>query len=319
MEECPIDRALPQRMREQGEAVFVHKRGTFYPVAFTASPILENGVPVGTIIEVRDITEEKRREEERTRLLQETRAAVRVRDEFLSVASHELKTPLTPLQLRLDALKAAAEKAPAEAIPAARVVRDMDVAQRQVRRLADLVESLLDVSRLSTGRLQLHLEEVDLAAVAREMLSQLQQQVQNAGCEVRLEAAGPVRGMWDQLRLEQVVTNLLTNAFKYGAGRPIHLRIWEEPGKAKLQVRDEGIGIDPAHHQRIFGMFERAVSDRNYGGLGLGLYITRQIVESMGGTILVDSIPGQGATFTVELLQAPPPSAPPSQAPLSTR
>jgi PAS domain S-box-containing protein len=318
MEECPIDRALPQRMREQGEAVFVHKTGTFYPVAFTASPILENGVPVSTIVEVRDITEEKRREAERALLLQETRAAVRVRDEFVSVASHELKTPLTPLQLRLEALKAAAEKEPSEPITAARVIKAVEVAQRQVRRLADLVESLLDVSRLSTGRLQLRLAEVDLTAVTREMISQLQQQAQSAGCEVRLEAPGPVRGMWDQLRLEQVVTNLLTNAFKYGAGRPIHLRTWEEAGKAKLQVKDEGIGIDPAHHRRIFGMFERAVSDRHYGGLGLGLYITRQIVESLGGTIYVDSVPGQGATFTVELFQAPLPSAPLSQEPLSS-
>ncbi len=317
MEECPIDRALPQRMREQGEGVFVHKKGTFYPVAFTASPILENGVPVGTIVEVRDISEEKRREAERTRLLQETRAAVRVRDEFLSVASHELKTPLTPLQLRLESLRAAAERVSPEAIPTARVVRDMDVAQRQLKRLADLVESLLDVSRLSTGRLQLHLTEVDLATVSREMISHHQQQALSAGCELRLEAAGPVRGMWDQLRLEQVVTNLLTNALKYGAGKPIHVRVWEEPGKAKLQVRDEGIGIESAHHRRIFGMFERAVSERNYGGLGLGLYITRQIVESLGGTIRVDSEPGKGATFTVELLQASPSSVPPSQDPVS--
>jgi PAS domain S-box-containing protein len=315
IEECPIDRALPQRMREQGEAVFVHKAGTFYPVAFTASPILENGVPVGTIIEVRNIAEEKRREAERTQLLQETRAAVRVRDEFLSVASHELRTPLTPLQLRLEALKSAAEKEPSGDIPATRVIKDVEVAQRQVRRLTELVESLLDVSRLSTGRLQLHLTEVDLAAAAREMVSQLQQQAQNAGCEVRLEAAGPVQGMWDQLRLEQVLTNLLTNAFKYGAGRPIHIRVWAEAGKAKLQVRDEGIGIDPAHHRRIFGMFERAVSDRHYGGLGLGLYITRQIIESLGGTIHVDSTPGQGASFTVELIQTPPPSPPPTQEP----
>jgi PAS domain S-box-containing protein len=307
IEECPIDRALPQRMREQGETVFVHKTGAFYPVAFTASPILENGVPVGTVIEVRDITEEKRREAERTQLLHETRAAVRVRDEFLSVASHELKTPLTPLQLRLEALQAAAEREPSEAIPATRVIRDVEVAQRQVRRLANLVESLLDVSRLSTGRLQLHLAEVDLSAVAREMVSQLQQQAQGAGCEVRLEAESPVRGMWDQLRLEQVMTNLLTNAFKYGAGRPIHVRVWAEAGKARLRVRDEGIGIDPAHHHRIFGMFERAVSERNYGGLGLGLYITRQIIESLGGTIHVDSTPGHGAAFTVELLQTPPP------------
>jgi PAS domain S-box-containing protein len=306
--ECPIDRALPQRMQEQGEAVFVHKTGRFYPVAFTASPILEEGVPVGTIIEVRDITEEKRREEERVRLLQETQAAVRVRDEFLSVATHELKTPLTPLQLRLTSLKEAASQEPQGMISAARVIRDTEIAQRQVRRLANLVEGLLDVSRLSTGRLQLHLTDVDLSDVTREMLSQLQLQAQTAGCEVRLEADNPVVGLWDRLRLEQVVTNLLTNAFKYGAGKPVHIRVWEESGRARLRVRDEGIGIEPGQESRIFGMFERAVSERHYGGLGLGLYISEQILQALGGTIRVESQPGQGATFCVELLQRPPAS-----------
>jgi PAS domain S-box-containing protein len=305
IEECPIDRALPQRMQEQGEAVFVHKTGRFYPVAFTASPLLEDGVPVGTVIEVRDITEEKRREEERARLLQETQAAVRVRDEFLSVAAHELKTPLTPLQLRLASLKGAAEKEPGGMLPAARVLRDTEIAQRQVRRLTDLVASLLDVSRLSTGQLQLHSTEVDLSEVTREMLSQLQPQAQAAGCEVHLESNGPVMGVWDRLRLEQVVTNLLSNAFKYGAGKPVHVRVWEEAGQARLRVRDQGIGIAEGHASRIFGMFERAVSDRHYGGLGLGLYISEQLLQALGGTIHVESQPGEGATFCVALRQRP--------------
>ncbi len=305
MEECPIDRALPQRMQEQGEATFVHKTGAFYPVAFTASPILEDGVPVGTVIELRDISEEKRQEEERLRLLQETQAAVRVRDEFLSVASHELRTPLTSLQLRLASLAATAKSASEGVVPAERVIRSTEVAQRQAKRLGDLVESLLDVSRLSTGKLQLQLTEVDLTAVTCEMVSQLQQQARKSGCEVQLEASRPVVGLWDRLRLEQVVTNLLTNALKYGAGRPIHVRLWEEGGRARLTVKDEGIGIEPQHASRIFGMFERAVSERHYGGLGLGLYITHQIIEALGGTIRVESQPGQGATFSVELPARP--------------
>jgi PAS domain S-box-containing protein len=184
------------------------------------------------------------------------------------------------------------------------VFRDVTAKKRREAEHARMLqETKAAVRRLSTGRLQLRLTEVDLTAVVREMISQLQQQAQTAGCEVRLETTAPVKGGWDQLRLDQVVTNLLTNAFKYGAGKPIHLRIWAEAGKATLQVRDEGIGIELAHQGRIFGMFERAVSDRNYGGLGLGLYITRQIVEALGGTIHVDSVPGHGATFTVELRQ----------------
>ena len=293
--------------------LLIRKDGSEIPIDDSGAPIWdEHGRMRGVVLVFRDATMKKRREAERAQLLRESQAAVRVRDEFLSVASHELKTPLTPLQLRLDALETAAQQEPTGAVPAARVIKDVKVAQRQVRRLAELVESLLDVSRLSTGRLQLHLAEVDLTALARELISQLQQQAQAAGCAVQLETAAPVKGMWDQLRLEQVVTNLLTNAFKYGAGKPISLRIWVEGGKAMLRVRDEGIGIELAHQRRIFGMFERAVSDRNYGGLGLGLYITQQIVESMGGTIHVDSEPGQGATFTVELLRVPPPPGPAS-------
>jgi PAS domain S-box-containing protein len=308
--ESPVSKVLREGkiVGLANSTLLVRKDGTELPIDDSGAPIWdERGKIRGVVMVFRDVTGKKRREAERAQLLQETQAAVRVRDEFLSVASHELKTPLTPLQLRLDSLEATASSEPSGVIPAARVIKDVRVAQRQVQRLTDLVESLLDVSRLSTGRLQLRLGEVNLTAVAREMVSQLQQQAQSAGCEVLLEALGPVRGMWDQLRLEQVVTNLLTNAFKYGAGKPIHLRIWAEAGKAKLQVRDQGIGIDPANHRRIFGMFERAVSDRHYGGLGLGLYITRQIVESLGGTIYVDSEPDQGATFTIELLQAPPP------------
>jgi signal transduction histidine kinase len=110
-----------------------------------------------------------------------------------------------------------------------------------------------------------------------------------------------VVGAWDRLRLEQVVTNLLTNALKYGAGRPVHVRVWAEAGVARLAVRDEGIGIAPEHRARIFGKFERAVSERHYGGLGLGLHITQQIVRALGGSILLESEPGRGSTFTVEL------------------
>jgi PAS domain S-box-containing protein len=286
--------------------LLIRKDGSELPIDDSGAPILdEHGQLRGVVLVFRDVTAKKRREEERLRLLEETRAAVRVRDEFLSVASHELKTPLTPLQLRLASLQEAARKTAHAELPSERVLRDTEIAQRQVRRLGDLVESLLDVSRLSTGRLQFHRTEVDLAEVTREMVSQLQVQAQASGCEVRLEAPAPVRGVWDRLRLEQVVTNLLSNAFKYGAGKPVHVRVWEEDGRAKLSVRDEGIGIEPAQARRIFGMFERAVSDRHYGGLGLGLYIARQIIEALGGTIRVESQLGQGATFFVELPREP--------------
>ena len=240
-------------------------------------------------------------EEERARLLREAQEAVQVRDEFLSIASHELRTPLTPLNLKLHTLLRAAESAPGGAVPAARVAADVHVAQRQVRKLADLIRDLLDVSRLAHGKLSLNLEDVDLAALTREVTAGLVPEAERAGCAVEVHAAGALVGHWDRLRLEQVLTNLLTNALKYGAGQPIRVDVRAEGEGAVLEVRDGGIGIEAEHLARIFGKFERAVSERHYGGLGLGLYITQQVVQAMGGTIHVESQPGQGATFRVHL------------------
>lgn len=302
--ESPVAKVIRAR-RVVGLAnstLLLRRDGSEVAIDDSGAPILDaHGSLRGVVLVFRDVTAKKRREAERMRLLEETRAAVHVRDEFLSVAAHELKTPLTPLQLRLDSLKETAQKTSDGALPAARVIRDTEIAQRQVRKLGALVGSLLDVSRLSTGRLQLHRTNVDLSDLTREIVAQLQLQAQASGCEVQLEAPAPVRGTWDRLRLEQVVTNLLSNAFKYGAGKPVHIQVWAEDGHARLRIRDEGIGIEPGQEERIFGMFERAVSDRHYGGLGLGLYISQQIIHALGGTIRVENQPSRGATFSVEL------------------
>jgi len=300
MSQCPIDRALPTRAQEQGEDVFVRKDGSFYPVAFTASPIIENGVAIGTVIELRDTTEERHKQAERERLLKELQEAVSLRDEFLSVASHELKTPLTPLTLRLQGLAKALASAPRSALTE-RLEKDVAVMHRQTERLTNLVDELLDVSRIRLGRMELHLEPVDLAELTREVTSRFEPEVEKARCRLDLQLEGPALGRWDRSRLEQVVTNLLSNAIKYGAGKPLHIRTGTVRGRAQLVVRDEGIGIAPEAMERIFSRFERAVSERNYGGLGLGLYVTRQIVEALGGTVTAESTPGHGATFTVEL------------------
>jgi PAS domain S-box-containing protein len=237
------------------------------------------------------------------RLYHEAKDAVRLRDEFLGIASHELKTPLTPLRLKLQMLQRQMSGAPQESTPLAteRVSESLEVALRQVRKLAHLVDSLLDVSRITAGRLRLELEELDLSSVAAELLSRFSPSAVQHGCALELHAPGPVFGRWDRLRVEQVVTNLLSNALKYGAGRPVVIRVEEDGERARLTVKDQGIGIAEADLTRIFERFERAVSDRHYGGLGLGLYITRQIVEAFGGTVRVASQPGQGSTFTLEL------------------
>jgi signal transduction histidine kinase/CHASE1-domain containing sensor protein len=234
------------------------------------------------------------------RARKEMEQTVRLRDEFLSVASHELKTPLTPLSLKLQALAREAQAQP-ESPFVLRVRGHAEVGLKQMRRLSDLVGDLLDVSRITSGQMRLHWEPVDFAAVTREVVARLEPEATKAESPLRVQAPQALAGSSDRMRLEQVVENLLTNAVKYGAGKPIHVRLEEQSGRVVLVVQDQGIGIAPEHQARIFGRFERAVSERNYGGLGLGLYITRTIVEALGGSIRVHSQPGQGALFTVEL------------------
>lgn len=231
-------------------------------------------------------------------LYRQSQEAIRVRDEFLSIASHELKTPLTPLQLRVDSMLRLASRSGDSYRTSPETLESM---RRQVRRLSSLVDGLLDVSRIRSGRMELQIEEVDLVPVVAEVVQRFSAEAAQAGCEVTLDAPAPVRGSWDPVRLDQIVTNLFTNAIKYGARKPVRISIRKEGTHARLRVQDEGIGISRQDVKRIFGRFERAVSDRHYGGLGLGLYITRQIVQALGGDIRVESEPGQGALFEVTL------------------
>jgi signal transduction histidine kinase len=232
--------------------------------------------------------------------LERAEAAVATRDEFLSVASHELRTPLTPLSLKLQAIHRELV-ALYPALAPERGLRHVEMAQRQVKKLVSLVDDLLDVSRIRGGRLELHPSWVDLTALVREVVERFEQEAARVGCTLELEAAQPVMGLVDGFRFEQVLDNLLSNALKYGAGKPVRVRLEQQGKHARLTVRDEGIGIPAEALERIFHRFERAVSGRYYGGLGLGLYIARTIVEASGGTVVAASVAGQGATFTVEL------------------
>jgi PAS domain S-box-containing protein len=238
-----------------------------------------------------DMTERRRHEEA-------LEQAIRARDEFLQIASHELKTPLTPLQLQLDALARALERA---GVQNERLTRKLEAATRQAARLSRLVESLLDVSRITGGRLALELEEFDLAELVCEVADRFRDEARQAGCDLVVRADGALVGRWDRLRLEQLVANILSNALKYGAGRPVTVELRQSDGMVRMIVTDRGIGIAAEALERIFGRFERAVPVRHYGGLGLGLYIARQIAEAHGGTIMARSEPGAGATFTVLL------------------
>ncbi|HEX5745124.1 MAG TPA: ATP-binding protein [Archangium sp.] len=233
-------------------------------------------------------------------LFREARQAVAQRDEFFTVAAHELRTPTTSLKLNVQSLLRGARRAEAGQTPPSLLAK-LENIDRNAGRLNALVNELLDVTRIHAGRLRLDLEPVDLAALVQDVAARFELPASQAHSPILLELSGPATGSWDRLRLEQVVTNLLSNALKYGAGKPVRLRVSSDASCARLEVRDEGIGIAPESLPRLFGRFERAVSDRHYGGLGLGLYITRQIVEALGGTVSVTSTPGAGATFTVLL------------------
>ncbi|HEY1418898.1 MAG TPA: GAF domain-containing sensor histidine kinase, partial [Myxococcaceae bacterium] len=236
------------------------------------------------------------------RLYRESQEAIRLRDEFLSVASHELRTPLTPLNLKLGMLRRVAEQAEDGTLSAPQVASEIGTAARHVQRLTNLVDHLLDVTRIRAGMLQLQLEVVDLAEVVRDAAARLTSVAAEVGSVIEVESPECVTGVWDRMRLEQIVTNLLSNALKYGRGNPVRLRIEEQgPAHVLLSVQDSGLGMDPSVLGRIFGRFERGHSGRNYPGLGLGLYITRQIVTALEGSIGVESALGQGSLFTVVL------------------
>jgi PAS domain S-box-containing protein len=292
------------RVRKDGERFWAN-------VVITAVHDPRTGELRGFAKVTRDLTERRELEREARAAAEragreqaraiEAQKAIRMRDEFISVAAHELRTPLTALQLKVQSVELAM-RANRDGVPeAARHVERLSGALRQVARLTDLVERLLNVSRIVQGKLALSLEEIDLAAVARQVVDDLREQAQQSGSPLRLDAPPQLLGQWDRPRLEQTLVNLISNAIKYGGGQPIEVFVEQAGDRARMAVRDHGIGIAPEDTERIFDRFERAVPAQNYGGLGLGLYVTRSIVEAHGGTVEVQSTPGHGATFIVEL------------------
>ncbi|HEU5257719.1 MAG TPA: ATP-binding protein [Vicinamibacterales bacterium] len=249
----------------------------------------------------RDITDRKRTQLERELLYREAVDAIRARDEFLSVASHELRTPLSALQLQIQTLLQPPRRSPQALLSSEQIKAKLEMAYRQIERLSRLIGELMDVSRITAGRLRLELEEVDLSAVVREVVGRFGEEASRTHSDVDISATIPVLGLWDRIRVEQVIANLLTNAFKFGGGKPIEITVEERGPIGRLVFVDHGIGIAPEDIERIFQRYEQAISSRAFGGLGLGLYIARQIIEAHGGTIRVESQPGAGSTFTIDL------------------
>lgn len=231
----------------------------------------------------------------------ELHRAVRMRDDFMSIVSHELRTPLNGLVLETQLRKLRLNKGDTAAFTADKLKAMTERDERQINSLVRLIEDMLDVSRIRTGKLSIRPSRFDLAALVARVLENYSAQIAAAGCEVALSAAEPVSGLWDEFRIEQVVVNLLTNALRYGAKKPVELRVRATPEGACIEVQDHGIGISAENLARIFQQFERVSSSEVTQGLGLGLFITEQIVASHQGTIEVESHPGQGSLFRVYL------------------
>ncbi|MGZ3657746.1 MAG: PAS domain-containing sensor histidine kinase [Bdellovibrionota bacterium] len=231
----------------------------------------------------------------------ELKAAIDVRDEFISIASHELKTPITSLKMQTQMLLARRKSAGLEALNPVRFEKFLDGALRQVDRLAVLVDDLLDVARAQSQKLTFRFEPTDLSALGEEVAERLKEQVEAAGCSLEIETSEPVVGRFDRFRLDQVMVNLLTNAIKYAPGSKIRISTRTQGAAALLTVRDHGPGIPLDVQAKLFERFERGNNANNVGGLGLGLFITREIVHGHQGSIRVESRPGEGAAFHVEL------------------
>jgi two-component system, OmpR family, sensor kinase len=232
------------------------------------------------------------------RAREQAEESVATRDMFISVASHELKTPLTPLRLNAQSI---VESALHHSMDQPSLLARARGIERSSKKLEAMIDRLLDVSRLSLGRLQLNLERVELRELLRSVIADMQVEITTSGSSVELAAPLPVVGHWDRFRLEQVFSNLVRNSLKFGRRRPIRVELEARDGIAFVRVRDQGIGIARADLERIFMRFERAVSEQHYGGFGLGLWISQQIVDRHGGAIRLESTVGKGSTFTVTL------------------
>ena len=251
-----------------------------------------DGTIVAWIATATDIDDQKQAEDA-------LRKAIILRDDFLSVASHELRTPLTSLKLEVANLSRIARRDSTDGAP--RLMAKVEKIDSQAARLHRLIDELLDVSRIAAGRLELHVETVDLAQVVNEVGARFTDEAARVGSALNVHAPTAVVGRWDKSRLDQVVTNLVSNAIKYGDSKPIDVSVEGAGDRAVVVIRDRGLGISPNDHERIFGRFERAASSRHYGGIGLGLWIVKQIIDALGGTVKVDSTPGDGSAFRVEL------------------
>jgi signal transduction histidine kinase len=228
-------------------------------------------------------------------------SAIKARDEFLSVASHELRTPLTSLKLQTQIRQRYAIKGDASAFSLEKVKTMLEKDNIQIERLTRLIDDMMDISRISSSKLMLHLEYFDLSVLINEVLERLSPQLEAMGCKTSIQVDEPIVGLWDRYRIEQVLINLLTNAMKYSEQKPLSISLFKKATLAELHVQDQGIGIAKKDQERIFRKFERLDMRSGISGLGLGLFIVRKILDLHHGSIRVESDLGKGSNFIVNL------------------
>lgn len=295
-----------QSSHEETEYRIFHTDGSVRWVRDSVSVLLlpnQDGIRLDGVIS--DITEQKNIELQRERLLEqenklrlEAQKALHARTLFISIASHELKTPLTSLKMQLDFLSKVSEQPQNAIIAPAQLIEGC---KKEADRFASLVDVLLDISRISTSHFSLNAQPMSLSGVLKEMLQRHHSELELAKCSLLMNIDDNVTGVWDRIRVEQVVTNLLSNAIKFGKTKPIEISLRSNEKAALLSVKDQGIGISKEKQIKIFEPFERAVLEKSFSGMGLGLYITNQIVQAHSGTITLESEPQKGSTFTVTL------------------
>jgi PAS domain S-box-containing protein len=280
---------------EHFETIRQTKDGRRLNVSLTVSPVRDaEGLVVGASKIVRDVTLQKETERERNAAMEKLAKALAERDEFIAVAAHELRNPLNVLTLLWRLMDRTLDRS--------RTSADGSLFEKsgaQLARLSSLVDRLLDVTRIRSGTFDLYLETFDLSSLIREVVNRFI--IANSAIPISLQLEPRIEGTWDRLRIDQVVTNLVSNAVKYGLEKPIAITAFRNDDQAIITVRDEGIGISPEHLNSIFERFVRATTCSKSEGLGMGLWITKQIVEAHGGTVVADSELGKGSIFTVRI------------------
>ncbi len=231
----------------------------------------------------------------------ELEAALRARDDFIATIGHELKNPVTPVLLQVRQVHAAVSGAPSGVVATETLLPRLDSMLARLRRFLVTLNRILDVSRINSGRIDLNYEEIDLADIVRSTAADMEREVAASQSTLTVHADGPVVGWWDRLRLEQIVSNLLSNAVRYGLGNPIDIWVTDRGSTASLEVRDQGLGIAEQEQVVIFERFERGAGARTSGGFGVGLWVVKRLCAALGGSVEVQSRLEQGSTFTVTL------------------